>query len=145
MKEGLADSAFAFARSAIAAGGNKDQIGTALAGVVGPVVQKAQASKARADWQSALRLAQSADAIAPSANTKYFVGVAAFQVGLDALQKLNETKSCAEVRLAEDSWTTAQLAMPAGAQVSKETAASILGAINQYSANITQAKKSLCK
>lgn len=144
-EQGMTDSAFAFANQAIAAGGDKDAMGNALLAAVPPLVQKAQASKARADWQAAMNMSKAVDDLAPSANSKYFLGVSAFQVGLDALQKLQQTKSCAEARLIEDSWTTAQLAMPAGASVDTATASQILGLIQQYSGPVAQYKKQLCK
>lgn len=144
-EQGMADSALAFANTAIAAGADRDAIGNALLGAVGPAVQKAQESKLRADWQAAMAMAKAVDNIAPSANSKYFLGVSAFQVGLDALQKLEQTKSCAEARLIEDVWATAQIAMPAGASVSAETAGQIMGLIQQYSAPVAQYRRQLCK
>ncbi|MBA3889064.1 MAG: hypothetical protein H0X64_00890 [Gemmatimonadaceae bacterium] len=143
-EQGMADSALAFATTAIAGGADRESIGSALLGAVGPAVQKAQDSKLRADWQSAMAMAQAVDRIAPSANSKYFLGVSAFQVGLDALQKLEQTKSCAEARLIEDVWATAQMAMPAGASVSAETAGQIMGLIQQYSAPVGQYRRQLC-
>ena len=144
-EQGMTDSALAFANQAIAGGADRESIGNALLGAVGPAVQKAQASKLRADWQAAMSMAQAVDNIAPSANSKYFLGVSAFQVGLDALQKLQQTKSCSEARLIEDVWATAQMAMPAGASVSQETAGQIMGLIQQYSAPVAQYKRQLCR
>lgn len=144
-EQGMVDSALAFANQAIARGADKAAIGNALLGTVGPAVQKAQASKDRRDWQAAMAMAKAVDEIAPSPNSKYFLGVSAFQVGLDALQKLQQTKSCAEARLIEDVWATAQMSMPAGASVSTETATQIMGLIQQYSGPVAQYKKQLCK
>jgi hypothetical protein len=42
-------------------------------------------------------------------------------------------------------WSAAQIAMPAGAEVDKNSAAQVLGAINQYSKAIDQSKKIFCK
>lgn len=142
---GRADSAGAWAQKAIAAGYDKATIGNAMIAMVQPAVKKAQETKARADWQAALTSAQAVDAVAPSATTKFYIAVSSFQVGFDALQGINKTKSCDEAKLAEDMWATAQINMPQGAAVDKNTAGSILGAIQQYSSYISQAKKSLCK
>lgn len=144
-EQGMADSAMAFAAQAVAAGADSATVGSALVGAAQAAVQKAQESKMREDWQLAMRLAQAADQLAPSANSKYFLGVSAFQVGLDALQKLSDSKSCSEARLIEDVWATAQMAMPAGAQVSAETAGQIMGLIQQYSGPVAQYKRQLCK
>lgn len=144
-EQGMADSAFAFANQAIAAGADKETIGNALLASVQPLIQKAQESKARADWQAAMTLAKGVNEIAESANSNYFLGVSAFQVGLDALQKLQQTKSCAEARLIEESWTVAQIAMPKGASVDPNTAGQVLNLIQQYSGPVAQYRGQLCK
>jgi len=113
--------------------------------VMGPVVKDGQTKNTRESWMHAYTFASAVDSVAPSPNSKYFVGVSAFQVGLDALQSINKSKSCDDVKLAEDMWANSQIAMPQGAQVDKETAGKILGAIQQYGVNIPQAKKALCK
>lgn len=143
--QGLTDSAKVVAQKAIAGGADKTAIGNAMLAMVGPAVKKAQETKARADWQEVLRLASGVDEMAPSANSKFFVGLSAFQVGLDYLQGLNKSKSCADVKAAEDAWNTAQIAMPAGASVDKAAAGQILGVIQQYGSNIAAAKKAFCK
>lgn len=144
-EQGLTDSASVFAKSAIAAGSDQATIGNALLAAVPPLVSKAQASKAREDWQAAMAMAKTVDDLAPSANSKYFLGVSSFQIGLDALQKLQQSKSCAEARLIEEMWTTTQMAMPAGASVDTATAGQILGLVQQYSGPVAQYRAQLCK
>ncbi len=139
------DSALATARQAIAAGADKSQIAQALVSPMGAITKNAQTTPSRAAWESAYKFAAAVDSIAPSPNSKYFVGVSAFQAGLDALQNINKTKSCADAQYADTMWSNAQIAMPAGAQVDKSTAGTILGAIQQYSPAIAQAKKAFCK
>lgn len=139
------DSALATARQAIAAGVDKSQIAQALVTPMGAVTKAAQTTPSRAAWENAYKFAAAVDSIAPSPNSKYFIGVAAFQAGLDALQNINKSKSCADAKYAEDMWANAQIAMPAGAVVDKSTAGTILGAIQQYSPAIGQAKKAFCK
>ena len=139
------DSLKVWGQNALAAGVDKALVGNALVATVQPLVQAAQASKTRADWQTALNAAQSVDSLSASPTTKFFIGVSSFQIGYDALQNLNKTKSCDEAKLAEDMWATSQINMPQGASVDKNTAGTILGAIQQYSNYITQAKKALCK
>ncbi|HVX38724.1 MAG TPA: tetratricopeptide repeat protein [Gemmatimonadaceae bacterium] len=150
------DSALATAQQAIAAGVPKDSIGTSLMSLVGPAVQKAQQSKARADWEAALKAAQAVDNIAPSAQSKYFVGVTSFQVAYDAVQNVSKlykstkkddhAQACSEAQVAEDQLATTSMAMPAGGAVDKNSAAQILGAIPQLSDFVSQVKKALkCK
>lgn len=139
------DSLKVWANKALAAGVDKQLVGNALVATIQPLVQQAQGSKARGDWQAALITAQSVDSLAPTPATKFYIGLSSFQVGMDALQNINKTKKCDEAKLAEDMWATSQIAMPQGATISKETAGQILGAIQQYSTYVTQAKKALCK
>ncbi|MGE5099025.1 MAG: tetratricopeptide repeat protein [Deltaproteobacteria bacterium] len=150
------DSAMATAQKAIASGQSKDTIGQVLLANAGPAIKKAQDSKSRADWESALKAAQTVDAIAPSPQSKFYTGVAAFSIGIDALQnvqalqkkggKENLAKACEELKVVEDNFATASMAMPAGGSVDKDAAGQILGNINTYGAYVPQFKKALkCK
>lgn len=150
------EGAITWAKKAVAAGSDKETIGNGLLPIIGAAVKDAQAAQNAPDgsaeaankrqaWMKAYQLASTVDSIAPSANTKFFIGVSSFYVGLDALQGLNKSKSCTETQLVEDMWAASQIAMPQGAQVDKNSAGQILGAINQYSANIAPAKKAFCK
>jgi tetratricopeptide (TPR) repeat protein len=140
-----ADAAFAAGQAAIAAGQDKATIGQALIGCAAPAIRTAQEQKTRVAWQRAYEISNRVDQVASSANSKFFVGVAAFQVGVDALQNLNKTKSCEDVTLIENMWATAQIAMPAGATVDRNAAGQIMGAIQQYSPTIAQAKTAYCR
>ena len=153
----MPDSAVAFAQQAIAAGADKAALGQALLAVVNPAVKKATDSKDRGDWEAALKTAQTVDAAVPSEATKFYVGLASFQVGLDALQnaqklgvekgkdaKEAKVKACAEAKVAEDSWATSQISMPRGAAFNKEGAGQVMGAIQQYSEYIPKMKTAYC-
>jgi tetratricopeptide (TPR) repeat protein len=139
-----ADAAFASGQAAIGAGLDKATIGNALMGCAAPAMRAAQDQKTRAAWQRAYDISNRIDQVAPSANSKFFVGVSAFQVGLDALQNLNKSKSCAEAELIENMWAASQIAMPQGASVDRNAAGQIMGVIQQYSKNVADAKKQLC-
>lgn len=145
------DSAVAWAKRAAAGGADKEIIGQALLPMVGAAMKAAQdttgknAAARRAGWMRAYQVASTIDSVAPTPNTKYFIGVAAFQVGLDALQSINTSRSCTDAQLAEDMWAASQIAMPQGAKVDPNSAGTIMSAIQQYSPNITQAKKVVCK
>jgi len=153
---GQTDSVLTTAQRAIAAGVPKDSLAQSLLTVLGPALKKAQESKARADWEAALQASQAVDAIAPSPQTKFYTGVAAFSVAMDALQNVQaatkktakdeRAKGCAELKVVEDNFATTQMTMPAGGSVDKETAGTILNGVNQYSPYIPQFKKALaCK
>src|SRR5689334_5989186 len=145
------DSAMAWARRAVAAGADKAIVGNALLPIVGVAIKAAQdtvgkddAAK-RAAWMTVYQLASTVDSIAPSPNVKLYVGIASFQVGLNALQGLNKSRSCADAQLADDMWSASQIALPQAAAVDRNTAGQLMGAIQQYYPNIAPAKKALCK
>lgn len=153
----MPDSAIAFAQQAIAAGADKVSLGQALLAVVNPAMKKATDSKDRADWEAALKVAQTVDAAVPSDATKFYVGLANFQIGYDALQnaqKLGEAKgkdakesrakACLEAKVIEESWANAQIAIPRGAAFNKEGAGQIMGAIQQYSEFVPKMKTAYC-
>ena len=73
----MPDSAVALAQQAIAAGADKTALGQALLAVVNPAVKKATDSKDRADWEAALKVAETVDAAVPTEATKFYVGLAA--------------------------------------------------------------------
>jgi len=152
------DTAMAIAQKAIAGGANKDSLGQVLLANAIPAFQKAQASKERADWEASLKAAQTVDGVAPSPQSKFFIGVSAFSIAADALTnaqkvqtnpkatKADKAQACEEVKVAEDNFTTAQIAMPAGAAVDKNAAGQIMQGIQTYSGYVPQFKKALgCK
>jgi len=149
------DTALALAQKAIAAGADKATLGQALLAPVGAALKKAQESKARADWEAALKAAQMVDSIASSPQTKFYIGVSSFSVAVDILnnvQTLAKSKSkadhdeaCTEAKQAEDLIATTSMAMPAGASVDKNVAGQIMGVATQYGDFITQVKKAFCK
>ncbi|HEY4218382.1 MAG TPA: tetratricopeptide repeat protein [Gemmatimonadaceae bacterium] len=151
----MSDSSGAWAKSAIAAGVSKDQLGAALIGPANDAFQKAQASKLRADWFTALQIAEQVDSIAPTTNSKFFIGVTSYSAAADIMTEVQElikskkkedhAQACTEVKQAEDLFATTSIAMPAGGSVSPPTAGQILGAVQQYGPYIDQFKKTYCK
>jgi tetratricopeptide (TPR) repeat protein len=147
------DSAMATAQKAIASGQSKDTIGQVLLANAGPAINKAHESKARADWEAALKAAQTVDAIAPSAQSKFYTGVAAFSVGIDALTNVqalqkkggseDRAKACEELKVVEANFAIASIAMPAGGKVDPAAAKQILDNISTYGAYIPQFKTTL--
>jgi tetratricopeptide (TPR) repeat protein len=149
------DSATAVAQRAIAAGVSKDTIGALLLADVSPLVKKAQESKARADWEAALAAAQAVDALAPTKESKFFIGVSSFQVAYDLVQhiqtltkttkKEEKATACAESKQVDDLLAITQTAMPAGGAVDKNTAAQILTTVPQITEFTAAVKKGFCK
>jgi hypothetical protein len=156
----MPDSALAVAQKAIAAGADKEAIGQQLLLIIDALRQKANAAKGtpeeRADWEATLKMAQTVDGINPGIGSKFFVGLASFQVALDAINhanslqksalkdKADKAKACEETKVAEDMSATTAIAMPAGGAYQKEAAGQILAALSQVQDAIPQFKKVFC-
>jgi tetratricopeptide (TPR) repeat protein len=151
----MSDSASAWAKSAIAAGVDKEQLGGALLGPVGDAMKKAQASKSRADWLAALQAAEAVDSLAPTTNSKYFIGLASYSAAADIMtevqnlvkghpKKADQEQACTESKQAEDLFATTSVNMPAGGKIDPSTASQILGVVQQYGPFIDQVKKAFC-
>ena len=151
------DSAFATGQKAIAGGANKDQIAQTLLASANPAIRHAQETKARPDWEAALKAFQAVDALAPSPQSKFYIGVSSFQIGVSimedvqslaktaATKKDDKVAACTQAKAAEDAFATTAIAMPAGGSVDKTVAGQILGALAQYGEYIGQVKKAYCK
>lgn len=152
------DTALAIAQKAIAGGASKDTLAQVLLANAAPAIQKAQNSKERADWDAALKASQTVDAVAPSPNSKFFIGLSAFSIAADALTnaqkigsnakatKAEKQQACDEIKVAEDNFATAQIAIPQGAAYDKNAAGQIMTGIQTYSGYIPQFRKALaCK
>jgi len=150
------DTSMALAQRAIAAGVDKNQIGSLLLQNVNASFQKAQASKTREDYEAALKDAETVDAIAGSPQTKFFIGVESYSIAADILtnvqtlakssKKDDHAQACVQAKQAEDYLAKTSMAMPAGGSVDAKTASQILGAVSQYSDYVGQIKKAFnCK
>jgi len=152
------DSMVASAREAAKAGVPKDSLSSALVGVVGPAINKATASKDRADWQAALSTAQVVDEIVGTPQTKYFVGVSAYSIMGDAAQNVQKLynsgkpakgdipKMCEELKVIDDNAAVAATNLTAGGKTDPKTAGELLGnlpAITQFATQLKAALK--CK
>jgi hypothetical protein len=111
-------------------------------------VKRADSIKTRQAWLDVVSLTARIDSAVPSANSKYFLGLGAFQVGLDVLRTINDTHSCAEVTLADEMWSIASINAPLGARAGAEQqqgAAQMLTLIQQYTDPIAKAKSAFCR
>ncbi len=146
---GKVDDAIAFSKAAIAGGADPATIAPALANAAGPALKAAQTSKTVEDWTTALNLSLRIDSIAPSINSKYYIGVAAFSVmqptgeAIDA-NKANHAKACELTKLVKDMIVLVNLNMMKGATFDKNSAALILTAVPQYENNVPQWEKAYC-
>lgn len=142
---GQVDSAFVSAKRAVAAGEDKNLVGQLMLVEANKKFRAARASQTREDYQEAVRLLVQADSIAPSPTISFLLGASAFSVGDQAARENQKAKSCDLAMLAEDSFTTAMIHLPRGAQVQAEASTQLLNAIPQYSRAIEGQKKNYCK
>jgi tetratricopeptide (TPR) repeat protein len=142
---GQLDSAFASARRAVAAGEDKSLVGQLMLVEANKKFRAARQTQQRADYQEAVRLLTQADSIAPNPTISFLLGASAFSVGDQAARENQKAKSCELANLAEESFTTAMIHLPRGAQVQQEAAMQLLNAIPQYTRAVEGQKKNFCK
>jgi tetratricopeptide (TPR) repeat protein len=141
------DSAIATLKlaAAQAANGDKAPIGQRLLILGNRSFKAAQASQKREDWERAVAVISQADSIAPSPQSKFLLGVAAFQTGDKAVRESQSTKSCDLAQEADRMFVIVQLELPKGASVQPQTAGQLMGAVQQYTPAVEQYKKKFCK
>ena len=141
------DSAVAAVKADVAADpSNKTRDAAFLVSLGGAAYKAAEGTKKPEDYMKAVSLLQASDAIEPSANAKFFLGVSAFRLLAGAAPELQKkTATCEQAKAAGNYLTMINTNMPAGGSVSPETAKQILGAAGQYQAFIDARTKQLCK
>ena len=149
------DSVLAIGQRALAAGADKAQIGPMMLAPVSAAVKKAQELKTRDSWKEALAAAEMVDGIAPTAESKFYIGVAAFQTAADILgdvqtlakstKPADKAQACTLAKEGEDYLTKVSVAMPQGGKVDAQVAGQILGNVGNYTEFIAQVKKAFCK
>jgi tetratricopeptide (TPR) repeat protein len=149
------DSALAMAQRALASGADRSQIAPTMLAPVNAAVKKAQASKTRADWQEALKVAELVDGVAASPETKFFIGVSSFTIAADILggvqplvkstKAADKAAACQGAKDAEGYLAKTTIAMPAGGKVDAAVAGQILGNVSNYNDFVSQVKKAFCK
>jgi len=149
---GQSDSAMAFAKQAVAAGVDKQQVGTSLLTLISPGMTQAQKTDDRADWENVYRVSATVDSIAPTPNSAFYMSFAAYNIGTKALTaiaplaKTDKVKACAENKIAGDMFTVMELNMPRGGRTNPDVAAKLLNALAQYKPYVDQYKKGIpCK
>jgi tetratricopeptide (TPR) repeat protein len=150
------DSLVASGRQAIAAGVPAATVAPLVMPAVAPALKKAQETSAREDWEAALKTVSAVDSVAPTPQTKFYMGVAAYTIGADAItsaqtlgkskSKDDQAKACDELKVADDNFTIASTAIPQGASFDKDNAGKVFAALQQYSAYVPEFRKAFkCK
>jgi tetratricopeptide (TPR) repeat protein len=103
------------------------------------------ASKSRADFERAVSILALGDSLATSEQTKFLLGVSAFQVGDNLVRENQRARSCEDARRAQQMFALAQINVPAGGKFSPEAAGQIMNALGQYAPAVESQIKSFCK
>ncbi len=157
------DSAVAAARRAVASGEDPKIWGAFLLQPTNAAFKKAQESKSVPEFRRVLTLAQESDRLAPSATSKFFIGVSSYFIATDVLtqtQSLLERASktenkrqkaallaqaCPISKEAQEMILLIQTNMGAGGSVEPQIAGQILGWVGQASGTADQMAKNACK
>jgi len=139
------DSAIAVAGRAVGMGEDPKTWGAFLLAPTQAAFKRAQDSKDVKDYERALALASQSDSLSQSPTAKFFKGVSAFSIGIDALQNAQKPKSCILAKRAQEMFLVTMTNMPAGGSVDANVARQILGYVGQYSPAADQMVKQYCK
>jgi tetratricopeptide (TPR) repeat protein len=134
-------------RAAAAPGADKATLAQYALGQGSKAVTAANASKNRADFQTAIKLLQLSDQIQPSTTAKFLTGVASFAIAQSAATEANSSKSCSLAQLAESSLSQAAAGLQAGTsdEQYKAPATQYLQYVPQLRAPIAAQVKRFCK
>ena len=105
----------------------------------------AAASKSRDDFAVAERFLALADSLAPTPESKFLLGAAAFSVGQSAATDAPKTESCELSRLADSSLTTAEATLPSSGAVAPDAAKQYLTYVGQLRPYVANQLKQFCR
>lgn len=134
-------------RAAAMPGADKATLAQYALGQGSNAFKAANASKNRADFQTAIKLLQVSDQIAPSTDAKFLIGASAFSIAQSAANDANSSKSCSLAQLADSSLSQAASGLQAGTTDDKykAPATQYLQYVAQFRAPIAAQVKRFCK
>jgi len=103
------------------------------------------ASKSADDFKKAIPFFQAADEMSPSAQSKFFLAVSAFQAFGATAEALKVSRSCEDFKTANDLLTIVNINMGPGGSIDPNTAKTIMGNAQQYAPFIDGSMKKYCK
>jgi len=142
------DAIYAAIQKAAANGADKDVLAQLALQQAGAAINQAQQTKARTDYQRALRFAQLSNVLAPSnpdVTASYVSGLAAYYIAEGAITEAVKTKSCSLAQMARDNFAIVQTTLPAAGKAHPSEAGQVLGAVQQYAPSVAQAVKQYCR
>jgi len=141
----MPDSAVASLQNAAKNGEDTTIVGKTLLVLGNKAMKAANGTKNRADFQKAMNIIQQADHYSPSPAGKFLLGYTAFQLGDGAMREAATSKNCDLSKLAQDSFNTATINIPAGGSTSPDAAKQLMAALQQYAPVVESQVKKFCK
>ncbi|CAN5379951.1 hypothetical protein BH09GEM1_BH09GEM1_05610 [soil metagenome] len=143
---GNADDAIKYAKADAATDpANKPRAAAVLLQLGSIQYRAANVSKSADDFKKAIPFFQAADEMSPSAQSKFFLAVSAYQVIAAATEGLKTSKSCEEFKTANDMLTLVNINMGPGGSVDPNTAKQIMAGAMQYGPFLEGSMKKFCK
>ena len=143
---GNADDAIKYAKADAAMdAGNKQRAAAVLLQLGSTQYKAGVASKNAEDFKKAIPFFQAADEMSPSAQSKFFLAVSAFQAFGASTEALKASHSCEDFKAANELLTIVNINMGPGGSVDPNTAKTIMGNAQQYAPFIDGSIKRYCK
>ncbi len=142
---GQMDSALVEVRASKAANEDKAMTG-GMAVKLGDALRKT--AKTPEEWMNAYNVLAFADSIAPAnvkPQSKFLLGLAAYQLAAPLIQDNQTKKSCEQAKKAAAFLLEAQINLPAGGAFAPDATKQLLGAVTQYSPASDSHVKAFCK
>ena len=103
------------------------------------------ASRNRADFQRAVRFLELSNRLQQSNAAQFLLGASAFSIGQSATTDASQSRSCELARLAQQSFATARVNIPAGRDEFPEPTAQLLAALPQFETPVAQMVRQYCR
>lgn len=140
------DSAVAALRRSAQAGDSVPLVAGYAATLGNRAYQAANQSKARADWETAVKYLALSDSLNPSnIPVKFVLGYSAFQVGYAAVQEAQKAPSCQLYRLAQANFAITQRTVPQAGSVNADAAAQIMSNTSQMMPYVERQVAQTCR
>jgi hypothetical protein len=105
----------------------------------------ANTSKARADFEKAIRYLQYSDSLSASDEAKFLLGATSLTYGRELATEASKTKSCELSRQAQTAFADAQINLPRGGKFNPQVTGQYMGFLQQLLPVGEQLVKANCK
>lgn len=132
-------------QNAVAAGDSAATVARYALSIGQGAYRAANASKAQADYEKAIRYLEFSDKTSESDEAKFLLGVTSLSYGQMLLQDAQKSKGCAPARSAQAAFTTAQSNLPRGGKFNPQATQQALTGLSQLAPYADQMVKAFCR